>query len=101
MNDPRFEAFFTGPAREYLIRAIDLALEEDGPDLTSQAVFAPDDRLAARIVAKQDSLVAGLPILPLVLERMGDAARCEVAFPPRTATPWRIARSLPPSPVRP
>lgn len=80
MNDPRFEAFFTGPAREYLIRAIDLALEEDGPDLTSQAVFAPDDRLAARIVAKQDSLVAGLPILPLVLERMGDAARCEVAF---------------------
>ncbi len=80
MNDPRFEAFFTGPAREYLIRAIDLALEEDGPDLTSQAVFAPDDRLAARIVAKEDTLVAGLPILPLVLERMGDAARCEVAF---------------------
>jgi nicotinate-nucleotide pyrophosphorylase (carboxylating) len=80
MNDPRFEAFFTGPAREYLIRAIDLALEEDGPDLTSQAVFAPNDRLAARIVAKQDSLVAGLPILPLVLERMGDAARCEIAF---------------------
>ncbi|WP_029459866.1 carboxylating nicotinate-nucleotide diphosphorylase [Solidesulfovibrio alcoholivorans] len=80
MNDSRFEAFFTGPAREYLIRAIDLALEEDGPDLTSQAVFAPDDRLAARIVAKEDTLVAGLPILPLVLDRMGDAARCEVAF---------------------
>ena len=80
MNDSRFEAFFTAAPREYLLRAIDLALEEDGPDLTSQAVFAPDDRLAARIVAKEDSLVAGLPILPLVLERMGDAARCEVAF---------------------
>ena len=80
MTDPRFEAFFQGPALEFLIRAIDLALEEDGPDLTSLAIFAPDDRLAARIVAKEDSLVAGLPILPLVLERMGDAARCEVAF---------------------
>ena len=80
MNDPRFEAFFTGPAREYLIRAIDLALEGDGPALPTRAVYAPAARRPPRIVAKQDSLVAGLPILPLVLERMGDAARCEVAF---------------------
>ncbi len=78
MTDPRFEAFFAGPAREFLLRAIDLSLDEDGPDLTSQAVFSPDDRLVARIVAKQDTLVAGLPILPLVLERMGEAAHCRV-----------------------
>jgi nicotinate-nucleotide pyrophosphorylase (carboxylating) len=80
MTDPRFEAFFHGPAREFLLRAVDLALEEDGEDLTSLAVFSPDDRLAARIVAKQDTLVAGLPILPLVLTRMGEAARCDVRF---------------------
>ncbi|WP_428568470.1 MAG: carboxylating nicotinate-nucleotide diphosphorylase [Solidesulfovibrio sp. DCME] len=80
MTDPRFEAYFTGPAREFLLRAIDLALEEDGEDLTSLAVFSPADRLTARIVAKQDTLVAGLPILPLVLERMGAAARCDVRF---------------------
>ncbi len=80
MTDSRFEAFFIGPARDFLLRAIDLALDEDGPDLTSLAVFSPEDRLAARIVAKQDTLVAGLPILPLVLDRMGEAARCQVVF---------------------
>jgi len=77
MTDPRFEAFFAGPARQFLVRAIDLALEEDGEDRTSMAVFAPDDRLRATIVAKEDTLVAGLPILPLVLDRMGQAARCQ------------------------
>ena len=45
-----FDAYFTGPARDYLLRAVDLALDEDGPDLTAQAVFAPADMLAARIV---------------------------------------------------
>jgi len=80
MIDPRFEAFFSGPARTFLLRAIDLALEEDGDDLTSLAVFDPADRLAASIVAKEDTLVAGLPILPLVLERMGEAGRCEVVL---------------------
>ncbi|WP_243311102.1 carboxylating nicotinate-nucleotide diphosphorylase [Fundidesulfovibrio agrisoli] len=72
-----FHAYFTGPAREYLLRAVDLALEEDGPDLTAQAVFAPTDLLAARIVAKEDTLVAGMPIADIVLDRMGilDSAR--------------------------
>ncbi|MFU2207698.1 carboxylating nicotinate-nucleotide diphosphorylase [Solidesulfovibrio sp. C21] len=78
MTDPRFEAFFAGPARQFLVRAIDLALEEDGEDRTSMAVFAPDDRLRATIVAKEDTLVAGLPILPLVLDRMGQTARCQI-----------------------
>ncbi len=78
MSDPRFEAYFSGKARDFLCRAIDLALEEDGPDLTSLAVFGPADRLAASIVAKEDTLVAGLPILPLVLARMGESERCAV-----------------------
>lgn len=80
MTEPRFEAFFQGPARDFLTRAIDLALAEDGPDCTSLAVFSPDDRLSARIMAKQDSLVAGLPIAPLVIERLGESERCRVAF---------------------
>lgn len=78
MPDPRFEAFFQGPALDFLTRAIDLALEEDGPDRTSEAVFAPDDRLTARIVAKEDTLVAGLPIAGLVIARMGQADVCRV-----------------------
>lgn len=80
MSEARFDAFFQGPAREFLIRAIDLALEEDGPDRTAQAVFAPEDRLAARIVAKQDTLVAGLPLAGLVLDRMGETPRCRIDY---------------------
>jgi nicotinate-nucleotide pyrophosphorylase (carboxylating) len=68
---PSFDAFFTGKARDYLLRAVDLALDEDGPDLTARAVFSPEDLLTARIVAKEETLVAGLPIADLVFERMG------------------------------
>ncbi len=66
---PDFDTFFAGQPREHLLAAIDLALLEDGPDLTSDAVFGPVDRLAAEIVAKQQTLVAGLPVAPLVMER--------------------------------
>ncbi|KHK00461.1 carboxylating nicotinate-nucleotide diphosphorylase [Desulfovibrio sp. TomC] len=81
MPDPRFERFFTGKARDFLIRAIDLALEEDGPDLTSMAIFAPTDRLTASIVAKEEGIVAaGLPIANLVIDRMGQTGVCDLTF---------------------
>ncbi|MFP5258154.1 MAG: nicotinate-nucleotide diphosphorylase (carboxylating), partial [Acidobacteriota bacterium] len=81
MTDPRFERFFTGKARDFLIRAIDLALDEDGPDLTSMAVFDPADRLTASIVAKEAAIVvAGLPIARLVIERMGQSDACDLTF---------------------
>jgi nicotinate-nucleotide pyrophosphorylase (carboxylating) len=80
MTDPRFSHFFQGKALDFLVRAIDFALEEDGPDLTSMAVFTPADRLAASIVAKEDTLVAGLPIARLVIERMGEAAGCDISL---------------------
>ncbi len=79
--DDRFNCFFSGNARDFLLRGIDLALDEDGPDLTAEAVFAPRDRLVAAIVAKEDTLVAGLPIAPLVIERMGAADQCAATFP--------------------
>ena len=63
-----FDKFFSGRAGDHLARAIRDSLDEDGPDLTSNAVFAPGDTLNAVIVAKQDTLIAGLPIAPLVLE---------------------------------
>lgn len=66
-----FDRFFQGPARDFLLRTVDLALDEDGPDLTSQAVFGRQDRLQARLTAKQDTLVVGLPLIDLVLSRMG------------------------------
>ncbi|CAK7011685.1 MAG: putative nicotinate-nucleotide pyrophosphorylase [carboxylating] [Desulfovibrio sp.] len=64
--DP-FESFFEGDARRYLYDAIALALREDGPDLTSNAVFGPEEILNAEIVAKDDIVLAGLPLIPIIL----------------------------------
>lgn len=80
-GEDRFSAFFQGKARDFLVRAVDLALDEDGPDLTANAVFAAEDRLDARIVAKEDSLVAGLPIAALVLSRLGASDACRQEYP--------------------
>lgn len=66
-EDP-FQEFFEGPARRRLFDAIALALCEDGTDLTSNAVFGPEDTLTAEIVAKQDLVPAGLPLIPAILQ---------------------------------
>ncbi len=59
-----------------------LALEEDGPDLTALGVFAPDDEAEAVIVAKQPTLVVGLPVIGRVFAAMGDhSARWEALKP--------------------
>ena len=74
MHATIFDNFFTGGAGHHLMRAIRDSLAEDGPDLTSNAVFSHKDTLHAVIVAKQDTLLAGLPIALLVLE---ESARLE------------------------
>lgn len=74
MNASTFHEFFQGPALEHLLRAVRAALDEDGPDLTSLAVFAPETPARAEIVAKQDAVAAGLPIGPLVLDAVESGA---------------------------
>lgn len=74
MHATNFSNFFSGGAGLHLMRAIRDSLAEDGPDLTSNAVFAPGDTLRAAIVAKEGTLLAGLPIVPLVLN---ETARLE------------------------
>ncbi|WP_028587997.1 carboxylating nicotinate-nucleotide diphosphorylase [Desulfocurvus vexinensis] len=74
MNASTFHEFFQGPALEHLLRAVRAALDEDGPDLTSLAVFAPEAPARAEIVAKQDAVAAGLPIGPLVLDAVEPGA---------------------------
>ncbi|MBE1237012.1 carboxylating nicotinate-nucleotide diphosphorylase [Phaeovibrio sulfidiphilus] len=74
MTAALFDTFFQGHARDCLIRAIRLALDEDGTDRTTNAVFRPDDTMNATILAKEDTLVAGLPLVPLILE---ETARLE------------------------
>lgn len=69
----------------YLDRLIDLALEEDARDLTSEALFTENDQAGSRIRAKQDTRVVGLPIIPLVLARLPGAV--EVIFPVSEGAP--------------
>lgn len=66
-----FASFFTPERMSLLHRLVDLALEEDGPDLTSEAVFPPSSILHASILAKDDAIVVGLPLIAIVLARMG------------------------------
>lgn len=62
-----FSIFFTDEALKELSRAIRAALDEDGPDLTSNAVFSAKERMNAVIVAKEESVLAGLPLVPIIM----------------------------------
>jgi nicotinate-nucleotide pyrophosphorylase (carboxylating) len=64
-------AVFPGEAGIFAARLTRLALDEDGPDLTSLGVFAPQEQNVAEIAAKQDSLVVGLPLIDLVFAALG------------------------------
>jgi nicotinate-nucleotide pyrophosphorylase (carboxylating) len=49
------------------MRAVREALAEDGTDVAANAVFGVRDVLRAEIVAKEDTVLAGLPLLPVIL----------------------------------
>ena len=58
-----WSTFFSDEGRRYLRRSIELALDEDGPDLTAQGLFAADAPMHAVIRAKEDTHVVGLPVI--------------------------------------
>lgn len=74
MQRSEFEDFFSGMARRHLQRAIRDSLMEDGPDLTSNAVFHRESVMRASIIAKEESLFAGLYIAAMTLD---EASRVE------------------------
>lgn len=98
-----FASFFDSWRMTLVHRLVDLALEEDGQDLTSCALFRSDSLLAASIVAKEDTLVAGLPLIALVLERLGVGAACSVTLlahdGEHVSTGRTVARILGPAPA--
>lgn len=97
-----FFRFFHSGRLPLLHRLVDLALEEDGRDLTSEALFQPSSGLRASVVAKTDTLVAGLPLIQVVLERMGcAAARVELLVTDGDAVPQgrEVARIQGPAPI--
>jgi len=71
-----FEEFFQAEARMFLLATIRIALAEDGSDLTSMGVFSEGDLTQAMIVAKEDTVVAGLPLIPMIMEFGGE--ECQV-----------------------
>ena len=56
-------AFFSPEGERLLQECIDLALVEDGPELTALGLFPPEARMHAAIRAKEDTLVVGLPVI--------------------------------------
>jgi nicotinate-nucleotide pyrophosphorylase (carboxylating) len=54
-------------------RIIELALEEDGEDVTSHALFLPEDMLMGEIRAKEQGMIAGVTIAELVFRRVDQA----------------------------
>jgi nicotinate-nucleotide pyrophosphorylase (carboxylating) len=51
------------------------ALEEDLPDITSQAIFSPDDRGVARFLVKEPGVLAGLPVAEEVFRALDPSCR--------------------------
>lgn len=72
MDYPVFREYFSPEGLTCLKAVIRLALDEDGPDLTAEGVFAPDAPMKAAIVAKEKTLVVGLPLIPLIFELHGE-----------------------------
>ena len=64
-------AFFSPDGKRLLQQSIDLALNEDGPELTAQGLFPPEARMHAAIRAKEDTLVVGLPVIGAVFKSLG------------------------------
>ncbi|MFO7718309.1 MAG: carboxylating nicotinate-nucleotide diphosphorylase [Thermodesulfobacteriota bacterium] len=62
-----FDTFFTPARRTFLWHSLELAFAEDGRDLTSEAVFGPEETTQAEIVAKEQGILAGIPLIEMVL----------------------------------
>lgn len=68
------------PTQALIERIIELALAEDGRDVTSEALFASDDRLQGVLTAKQAGIVAGLSVAEQVFRRLDPGAVFQAAL---------------------
>ena len=61
---------------DLITRIIDLALEEDGEDITSKAIFGPAERMKATFRAKAQGVLAGTEVVRRVFARLDPSAVC-------------------------
>lgn len=50
---------------------VHLALDEDAPDLTAEGIFQASDTAEAFLVARENTFVVGLPLIPLIFSVLG------------------------------
>lgn len=70
MHKKNTDFFLEGEALAYTKTCIDLALQEDNTDLTSNALFDETQQVHAYIVAKEAATVCGVAYIPLIMERL-------------------------------
>jgi len=63
--------------REVVLTLVRRALDEDLPDITSEAIFAPTDRGMAQFVVKGSGILAGLVFAELTFATLDPASRFE------------------------
>lgn len=79
-----FTSFFSNPkAYSYLYKSCLLAVEEDGIDMTANAIFPAEAHGTARIVAKSPMVLAGIDFIPVIFQAMeelgyGIAQACDI-----------------------
>jgi len=79
MDNDFFAKYFSGEGLQYLNAAINLALAEDSQDLTSDAIFCScKDNIKAIIIAKENTLVVGLPIIKHILKAHNGGGKVEL-----------------------
>jgi len=67
----RLNKIFGQKQTDFVRRIIRLALDEDGQDLTSNGIFDSHDMAYGKLIARQDTFVVGLVLIPAILEELG------------------------------
>ncbi len=62
---------------ELITRIVDLALAEDGEDITSTAIFPPGEQMRAVLKAKAEGVLAGIEVVHTVFQRVDPLIRCD------------------------
>ncbi|MDY6820171.1 MAG: carboxylating nicotinate-nucleotide diphosphorylase [Deferribacterota bacterium] len=67
------------PEKDRLIdKIIDLALEEDGPDITSEAIFSQNDTTRYVLYSKAAGIIAGIQIAERILKKIDPNSSFEI-----------------------
>lgn len=67
----QLENIFGTQGAGFVRSIVRLALEEDGQDLTSDGIFDGNDMSCGKLIARQDTYIVGLPVIPVVFEELG------------------------------